>query len=216
MNRTAATANEPLSLNFALDATTLAAALQRLAAEDAVSLPLLGPADCRALTAAAETLAYRPATPVIGSGEKEVQQDFELTVALEPGDPFHRLAAQLETLVADAVTKLDPAPLTAPLLFNDLIVQRYQPGSAGITPHRDHICYEGLVALATLCGHGRFFLCADRSGRDLRELPMPPGGLILLRAPGFAGRRDRPFHTLSEISETRIGVGIRHDIRRAG
>ena len=43
---------------------------------------------------------------------------------------------------------------------------------------------------------------------------MPAGGLILMRAPGFAGLRDRPFHMLSDIQETRIGVGIRQDIEK--
>lgn len=212
----AAKTDNPPPLSFQLDPESLAAALSRLAAEAAVSLPLLPPADCRRLIAAAEALPYRRATPVIGSGDKEVHQDFELTVALAPGDPFHRLADRLHGLVATALAQLDPPPLAPLPTFNDLIVQRYAPGSAGITPHRDHICYEGLIALVTLCGRGRFWLCADRGGRDRRELPMPAGGLIILRAPGFAGRTDRPFHALSDITETRIGVGIRHDRRKAG
>ena len=68
---------------FTLDPAALAAALTELADDDAVSLPLLSPADCRPLTAAAKALPYRRATPVIGSGDKEVRQDFDLTVELD-------------------------------------------------------------------------------------------------------------------------------------
>ena len=68
------------------------------------------------------------------------------------------------------------------------------------------------MAIVTLAGRASFFLCADRSGRDAREVPIPPGSLLLMRAPGFAGRRDRPFHMLSEVSETRIALGLRHDV----
>ena len=200
---------------FEIGPDDLAAALNRLILEDAVSLPLLRPEDGGALLEAAEALPYRRATPVIGEGEKRVIQDFELTVAFQPGDAFHRLAEALERLTAAALARTAGLLPAAPR-FNDLIVQRYAPGCQGITPHRDHICYTGLVALVTLCGRARFFLCPDRSGRNPRELPMPAGGLILMRAPGFAGLKDRPFHMLSHVTETRIGVGIRHDTRKEG
>jgi hypothetical protein len=191
----------------------LAEALGRLATEDAVSLPLLDPARSRTLAAAAERLPFRPATPLIGEADRQVRQDFELTTEIPAGSPFHALAAELERLIARALRTVEPPPLTAPPRFNDLIIQRYHRGSAGITPHRDHIRYVGLVAIVTLAGSTRFFICPDRSGRDAREVAMPPGSLLLMRAPGFAGRRDRPFHTLSEVTEQRISLGLRHDTR---
>lgn len=202
-----------VSWDFALDLEAeLAAGLDRLRSEQAVSLPLLGAADRRALTGQAERLAYRRATPMIGEGERAVRQDFELCMTIAPGSPFHALAAVLERQVARALARLEPPPLSAPARFNDLIVQRYAPGALGITPHRDHLRYRDLVAIVTLAGRARFFLCADRSGRDAREVPIPPGSLLLMRAPGFAGRRDRPFHMLSEVSKTRIALGLRHDV----
>ena len=199
---------------FVIGPEALAEALNRLILEDAVSLPLLTIEDCRPLIAAAEALPYRPATPVIGEGDKAVHQDFTLSVGFQPGDLFHQLAEALEDLTAAALRLASAKLLPAAPRYNDLIVQRYEPGSRGITPHRDHICYTGLVALVTLCGRARFFLCPDRSGKHARELPMPPGGLILMRAPGFAGLKDRPFHRLSDVTETRVGVGIRHDTRK--
>ena len=193
----------------------LAAGLGRLAAEDAVSLPLLAPESCGPLIEAAMGLPYRDATPIIGVGEKRVYQDFELTEDLPPGSLFHDLAKALERLTERALTHLDPPPLDRPIRLNDFIIQRYPVGSAGITPHRDHIRYRELVAIVTLSGRARFFTCADRSGRGAREIPIPPGSLLLMRAPGFAGREDRPFHMLSDVTEERLSLGLRHDARAA-
>ncbi|MDH3595203.1 MAG: alpha-ketoglutarate-dependent dioxygenase AlkB [Rhodospirillales bacterium] len=192
--------------------TELAAALGRLAIENALALPLLGPAERGPLVEAAERLSYRAARPMLGEGERTVRQDFELCMTVESGSPFHALAAALERAVAGALARLNPPPLAAPPRFNDLIVQRYRPGSLGITPHRDHIRYRDLVAIVTLAGRARFFLCADRSGCNAREVPIPPGSLLLMRAPGFGGLRDRPFHMLSDVTETRISLGLRHDV----
>ena len=202
--------------DFAADLESeLAGALTRLAGEAAVSLPLLGPADRRALVEAAAHLAYRAAKPMIGEGERTVRQDLELCMTIAPLSPFHALAAALEREVARALARLERPPLNAPPRFNDLIVQRYRPGSLGITPHRDHLRYRDLVAIVTLAGRARFLLCADRHGRDPREVPVPPGSLLLMHAPGFAGRRDRPFHMLSEVTETRVALGLRHDVEAA-
>lgn len=193
---------------------SVAEALRRIESEDAASLPLLDADAQRRLSAAAGRLAYRPATPVIGEGERRVLQDFELTTELGSNGPFHVVARALEALVAAALTGMAAPPLDPPPPFNDLIVQRYPVGSAGITPHRDHITYRDLVALVTLSGRARLFLCDDRSGRGEREIPMAPGSVILLRAPGFGGRNDRPFHLLREVTETRLSLGLRHEVPR--
>ncbi|MDH3474790.1 MAG: alpha-ketoglutarate-dependent dioxygenase AlkB [Rhodospirillales bacterium] len=192
----------------------IAAALARLAAEEAVSLPLLGPEACATLVAAAEALSYRQARPVVGEGDRRVLQDFEICMNPAAETPFHGLAKALEGLIARGLARLDPPPLPTPPPLNDLVVQRYPVGSRGITPHRDHLRYRDLVALVNLAGRARFFICPDRSGREAREIPLPPGSVLLMRAPGFAGRSDRPFHMLSEVTETRISLGLRHDVQR--
>ncbi len=198
---------------FEIRRAELAAALARLAAEEAICLSLLPAEERLRLCAATEGLSFRAATPVIGTGERQVRQDFEVCTNIPDDSPLWACGAAIARLVAAALATLDPPPLAAPPRFNDLIVQRYPVGSAGITPHRDHINYEGLVAIVTLAGRARFFICPDRSGREAREVPMPAGSLLLMRAPGFAGRRDRPFHMLSEVTETRVSLGLRHDAR---
>jgi hypothetical protein len=201
------------SRDFAADLETeLATGLERLRREEAVSLPFLGDGVRQALVEHAGHLPYRRARPMIGEGERAVRQDFELCMSIATGSPFHALAADLERRVARALDRLALPPLAAPPRFNDLVVQRYDPGSRGISPHRDHLRYRELVAIVNLAGRARFFLCADRSGRDAHEVPIPPGSLLLMRAPGFDGHSDRPFHMLSEVTETRIALGLRHDV----
>ncbi len=194
-----------------MDPGHLAEALIRLPEDDASSLPLLDEFQCRRLVAAAQALPFRTARPVIGEAERAVLQDFDLCEKIPAGSPFHRLAAALERLLAAALARLADPPLPELPPLNDLILQRYPVGSAGITPHRDHIRYRGLVAIVTLAGRDPLFVCADRSGREAREVPMPAGSLLLMRAPPFAGLTDRPFHFLKRVTEERLSLGIRHD-----
>lgn len=193
----------------------LADAIARLAQEDATSLPLLGPEACAALVAEGRTLAFRAARPVVGEGAAAVYQDFELTMEFPPASGFRALSGVLEDLIAAALRRVDPPPLDGPFRINDLVLQRYPAGCRGITAHRDHLRYSGLVALVVLAGRGRFSICRDRAGHGAREIPAPPGNLILMRAPGLFSRKDRPFHMLSEITRERWSFGMRHD-ERAG
>ena len=194
-------------------AMALGRALARLGEADAVSIPLLGLRARRRLIGATAHLPFRPATPVVGEGEDAVRQDFEICMTIPERSLLRAFAGALGRLVEAALTGLDPAPLYRPFRFNDLVVQRYPKGSFGITAHRDHVRYQGLVAVVTLAGTARFFVCAERSGRGAREVPCSPGDLLLMRAPGFAGRRDRPFHYLSDVTQGRLALGLRHDLR---
>jgi hypothetical protein len=193
------------------DPAELAAALARLDAEDAVSLPLLGPRNRRRLIGATTGLRYRPATPAVGTGANAVRQDFEICMAIPKSSLLRAFAATLEGLLNAALDRLEPRPLAHPLRLNDAVVQRYPKGSFGITAHRDHLRYEDLVALVTLTGTARFSLCDDRTGANPREIPNPPGDLLLVRAPGFGSRGDRPFHFLDRVTRPRLSLGLRHD-----
>lgn len=199
---------------FLCDATGLAAAIRRLESEDATSLPLLPPDACAALIAEAETRVggWRPARPIVGAGEKAVHQDFELTVDLPADGGFAALARTLDRQLGAALTNIDPPPLAEPFHINDLILQRYPAGCAGITPHRDHIRYVGLVAIVVLAGAGRFRIAADRAGANARDIPAPPGHMTLMRAPGLFNRRDRPFHMLDAVTAERYSFGLRQEV----
>ncbi len=200
-------------LPLVADAAGVAEALTRVEESGYAGLSLIAEAECRTLLAACEELPFRLARPLVGAAGREVRQDFELTMAIPKPHPIRDLAAALDRAVAAGANLLDPNPLADGIVFNDLIVQRYRAGSQGITPHRDHIRYTGLVILVVLKGRGRFFVCADRAGSDAVEIPAPAGGAILLAAPGFAGGKQRPFHFLKDVRTPRVSLGIRQDTR---
>lgn len=190
----------------------LAAAMARLRSEDATALPVLADRARQRLAAEAARLTFRRARPIVGNGERAVYQDFELTFDICRDGALARAAAALERLINAGLARMRPPPCP-PVSFNDRVVQRYAPGCRGITPHRDHLRYVSLVAILVMAGRGCFRLCADRSGRGAREVPAPPGSLLLMRAPGFAGGDRRPFHMLDEVTAERLTLGLRQDIR---
>jgi len=196
---------------FVSDTHLVRDALLSLVAEDAASLPLLAAEALLPLLTAAQGLSYRTGRREIGTGEKAVRQDFDICMAPPKPNPLWDLAAELEDHLARALAGLRPPLLAGRLGLNDLVVQRYHAGSFGITAHRDHVRYTGLVALIQLSGNGRFFVSDTRSGSGAREVAWRPGDLLLMRAPGFAGRKDRPFHYLSDIASERYSIGLRHD-----
>jgi hypothetical protein len=149
---------------------------------------------------------------VVGADERRVWQDFQLTMTFPEESLYREFAAGLEGLLHAALDEMtDPPMPKVPL--NDLILQDYPAGSRGITPHRDHIAYRFIVAIVVLRGEGRFFVCEDRSGAGAREIPAATGDLLLMRAPGFAGLEDRPFHMLTDVSADRLAFGLRYDSR---
>lgn len=202
-----------LETEFVIGHRNLADAIRRTGDEDAASLPLLDGPACARLTEEARALHYRPARPVVGVGETAVYQDFDLTTEFAEGGGLMALARVLDRQIGRALASMARNPLSDKFAINDLIVQRYAPGSAGITPHRDHIRYVGLVAIVVLAGQGRFFISQDRAGLGEREIPAPPGHLLLMRAPGFEGRHDRPFHAVRDVTEERFIFGLRQDSR---
>ncbi len=197
------------------DTAALSAALAICAAAGAAALPVLSEADRMRLVTAVEGLSWRPARSAVGEGERQVLQDFELTLQLRESSPYRETATLIDAAIAAAASRLRPNPLPEGFYINDLILQRYAPGSRGITPHRDHLRYRGLVALIVVSGDGRFCLCDDRSRAGEREIAAEPGDLLLMRAPGFAGSPERPFHFLDRITIERLSFGLRWDTRPA-
>jgi hypothetical protein len=198
--------------DFLADAVAMADALRRVGDEEATSLALLSAGALGALLDEARDLPYRPAKPVVGQGDAVVHQDFDLTTEIPPGGALMSLSRALNELIGEALDGMRAPPLRD-FEINDYIVQRYPAGCAGMSPHRDHIRYTGLVVIVMLGGAGHFLVCDDRAGANEREIPCAPGDLLLMRAPGFQGRGDRPFHAVRDITEDRYILGLRHDAR---
>jgi hypothetical protein len=94
---------------------------------------------------------------------------------------------------------------------DEVTVQRYAPGSTGVSTHRDGRRHAHLVAILTLEGSAVLRQCADREGTPLREWDADAGSLVLLRGPGLDGVEDgRPLHAVDgPITGRRTSLTLR-------
>lgn len=127
-------------------------------------------------------------------------------IAALPGvEAFRRAVVDAVLAHADEISGLDAwAP-------DEVSVQRYAPGSTGISVHRDGRRYRQLVAILTLEGSARLWLCADRSGTAVESWNADAGSLILLRGPGLGGAADgRPLHAVDgPLTRSRTSLTLR-------
>lgn len=193
----------------------LAGNLDRLKSRSAVSVKLLSGPILEQLTAAASKLSFRSARYEAGKPEARVYQEFDYCGVVPAGHPVRHLGRWYEARLHRALALMTEPPMTTDYTINDVVCQRYRPGGLGITPHRDHIAYTQLITLVVLGGRGRYFVCADRRGSNRQEIVSAPGRVILMPGPGYAGRSDRPFHMVGDITRLRYSVGLRQDAGKA-
>ena len=185
--------------------------LNRLEHEDAIAIPVLIPAYRAWLMEEARAVQFREARPLVGRGERLVRQRMGVHDGFGPDSRFHDLTARYQAVWDGWLATVTPYPFESRLVFNDLMLQVYEPGEIGITPHMDRTAYRNLICLFVLEGRGRFGVCEDRSGRRTRIIAHEPGDVVLTRAPGFRGSDRRPFHFLDRITERRYVFGLRHE-----
>jgi hypothetical protein len=200
-----------MSSKFALSILPMDDIVYGLERHDALSLPLLNEALRRELLAEAESAAFRPARESIGEGDRIVYQRMEVCNRFPEASSFIMLRDEFQVLWDASLSVRSNSPFESPVQFNDLMLQRYAPGEVGITPHRDRSGYRNIICLFVLAGRGRFAVCADRSGRNAREIANAPGDVILIRAAGFLASSARPFHFVCDIVEPRYVFGLRHE-----
>jgi len=160
----------------------------------------LAPEARHGLVAALESAAFERAPERVG----DVRQDFDLMVmkpGLGPADPalspLLDLAEEYSALLRAQAMSLDEAWL-ADFAATDIHLQRYGPGSTGVSPHRDSRRFIKLISVFSLGSPAEFRLCRDRRGSPLRRYQLDRGDLLLLRAPGFAGQPPAgPLHSVS-------------------
>ena len=187
--------------------------LDRLEREDAIAVPALTGEYRAWLLEDARTVRYREARPVVGRGERLVRQRMGVHDDFGPDSRFHDLTRHYQAIWDGWLATMESCPFESRLVFNDLMLQVYEPGETGITPHMDRTSYRNLICLFVLEGRGRFGLCEDRSGRGARIVAHQPGDVVLTRAPGFGGSDERPFHFVDRITERRYVFGLRHERR---
>ncbi len=142
------------------------------------------------------------------------QTDWEVAAAAEAGSSGPSTSGSTKIgLNPSDLQNLFQSPhlFETPLSFNSMVLQRYEKGSLGITPHKDGLSYINLISIFVIGGRGRFYLCSDRSGAGAIEIDASPGNVILMRAPGLmgTGSKERPFHYVTDIEETRYTFGLR-------
>ena len=174
-------------------------------------LPLLSEPFRQELLAETQCYRFRQARATIGEGASRVAQRMEVCADLRRDSMYHYLSASFQTLFGAAVKQSRQHLFDGKVTFNDHMLQRYTVGDLGISPHRDRTAYRYLICLFVIAGHGRFYVCGDRSGAGAREMANKPGDVIIMRAPGFEGSNERPFHYLADIRSTRYVFGLRHD-----
>ena len=145
----------------------------------------------------------------VGSGTNIVLQRMTLQNKLSSTSTFGELAREFQNLFGEAID--GQGFFAEPVIFNDWMLQKYEIGKIGITPHRDHTNYRNIVCLFVLTGHGSFCVSDDRERSNQQEIANMPGDVILMAAPGFIGLKRRTFHYLEDIRRERYVFGLRQD-----
>ncbi|WP_085908645.1 hypothetical protein [Kiloniella majae] len=199
--------------HFLTSPHSLAQAMNLLPTEDAAAFPLVDSEGCKKMLAAVKELSFRASTPVVGPKGKEVEQDFQIAMNFDQPSVLDEYQTALEEQINQAFFLMQPSPYSQPFSFNDKAALIYKEGSKGITPHRDLLCFEAVIAILTLSGEAGFYICDDRERNNARKYTAEPGVMILMRGRNFAGIEERPYHYVEGVSKERVGYGLRYNVK---
>lgn len=152
-------------------------------------------------------------TQLLSEREARVIQEFETVNYRYPDETpeaVNRLGAQIEAVISPVLPEWRP---------NDVAIQRYHPGHAGIGWHRDYLRDKLLVAVATIEGWARFDIeVYDTPNQShLESFYTNPGDIVLLRAPGLNEADDRPYHRIFPPEDgVRTSIAFRYNQRVEG
>lgn len=172
------------------------------------SFPILSEERRLSLSKEAEKYAYKKQPEIVG--KKKVREQLSSFDQLPESSLFKKLQEDFVDLLNYklSLSKLKPFG-TNPISFNEGVLQKYEKGSIGITPHLDGLSCVNLILIFMIKGKGDVFICDDRKGSNPRLLDTTLGNMTILRAPGFFASSKRPFHYLTNITEERITFGLR-------
>jgi len=187
-------------------------ALRRVKADGFAHVPdaLHAPFD-RRLQHELESGPFAPMPGRVGQVQQEVES-YELRgVAL---DAFP-LVQELRDSLVDEIRRAAKGMKGIAFDPNHVMVQRFQPGSIGITSHLDGKRFKQLVAIFTTKGSAGFTILEGRRGDAEAEFTAKSGSLVLLAAPGLAGSEDpRRFHSIAGPKRgVRYSLSFRMDAR---
>ena len=188
----------------------IASILKELSSLGATSTKILDEDSRVALLKEAQDYNYEPEDEVVGSGDRVVRQQVSSFEDFPEDSGYILLKNSFQDLLEQRLAQSGTYPFEMALSFNSIVLQRYEEGSIGITPHKDGLSYINLVCVFVIGGQGSFYVCSDRSGKDSIEIDASPGNVILMRAPGFLGCEDeRPCHYVTDVRESRYTFGLR-------
>ena len=196
-----------------IDGLDLRAALLGVKEDGAAYVPgALGGEFRRRLQRELEAGPFAPVPRQVGEVSQEVASFLARGVAFDAFPLARELLEELTTVVKRDGVGIKGLSGWKP---NVVMVQRFQPGTLGITPHLDGKRFAHLVAIVTTKGTARFTLCRNRKGDPVARWRLGPGSVVLLRAPGFAGVEDgRPFHMVAGPPRgERYSLAFRMDTR---
>jgi hypothetical protein len=183
--------------------------INELAAIGATSVPLLSEDFRLALLQEAASYPYTPQAEVVGNGNQTVRQQLSSFADFPASTLYNQLKNAFQNLLDEHLTAVKTYPFATKLNFNTMVLQKYELGSIGITPHRDRSRYINLVCIFNIGGQGKFYLCDDRLGSNAKTIDSSPGNVIFLKAPGFMNSLERPFHYVNDIQTTKFTFGLR-------
>lgn len=183
--------------------------IKDLRVQGGTSLPFLKDEFRQKLVEEAKTYPFKIAPEYVGTAG--VRQQLSTYFEFPKESLFFQLRDEFTDFLEDSFNQLEFPPFSEKLNFNEMQLQKYEPGSIGITAHRDHIKYRNLIAIFYLEGSAKFSVCEDINGKNAIELDASPDNLILLRAPGFYGLLKRPYHFAINIPDERYLFSLRCD-----
>ncbi len=142
-------------------------------------------------------------------GRAQIKQDLWACDEFPTDSPFKRFGNCFQEEVDEKLGPMERYVFSSPITINEIVLQKYEPGSIGITTHMDNLSSINLISIVILTGKSRFVICSDREGHDPVDIDATPGRVIMMRAPGFMDSNFRPFHYLTDIIDLRITLGLR-------
>ncbi len=197
---------------FKLEFFNIAEVIEALSTTGAVSIPLLRDKLRLALLEETKYFSFIPEDGVVGEGENKVVKAFSSFECFSPNSLYLKLVAAFQTLIDRQLAGLPVYPFSSQLYFNSRVLQCYQPGNLGVSPHRDWRSAINLVCIFNIGGMGDFYLCSNRQGTNPVQITTQPGNIIFLRAPGFLASDNRPFHYVANIRSIRYSFSLRQRI----
>ncbi len=185
--------------------------VERLSSDSTVVLRILDEDLRLRLLREAESYVYLEQPEFVG--KFNVRQQLASFSSFGQRSPFVLLKNEFQSLLERKLANIKEYPFQYPLQLNEAVIQRYERGSLGLSPHRDNLNCINVVCVFVIDGTADFYVCEDRSGKGARKIDSAPGNLIIMRAPGFLGSDFRPFHLLTNITERRYSFALRQ-IRR--